>query len=53
MAEWGTPWFSTTHLGYSMTVFMYLFGIAITPMVLAPMSEMFGRNAIYQVTTLM
>lgn len=53
MAEWGIPWFSTTHVGYAMSVFMYLFGIAITPLILAPMSELFGRNIIYQVTTLM
>jgi hypothetical protein len=53
MAPWGVPWFNTTHVGYALSVFMYLFGIAITPLVLAPMSELFGRNVIYQVTTLM
>ncbi|BEI96699.1 hypothetical protein CcaverHIS631_0202880 [Cutaneotrichosporon cavernicola] len=52
MAPWGVPWFNTTYVGYALSVFMYLFGIAITPLVLAPMSELFGRNVIYQVTTL-
>ncbi|TXT06467.1 uncharacterized protein COLE_05798 [Cutaneotrichosporon oleaginosum] len=53
MAPWGVPWFKTTYVGYALSVFMYLFGIAITPLVLAPMSELFGRNIIYQVTTLL
>lgn len=50
-AEWGIPWFNTTNLGWSLGSFMFLFAVAITPLILAPMSEMFGRNIIYQVTT--
>lgn len=53
MAEWGAGWFHTDTEGFTLGLFMYLMAIAWTPLVLAPMSEIFGRNGIYHVTTLM
>ncbi|KAL1410927.1 hypothetical protein Q8F55_001870 [Vanrija albida] len=51
MAHWGPEWFRTSHTGYMLSITTYLLAIAFTPLVLAPTSEMFGRNAIYQVTS--
>lgn len=53
MATWGVEWFDTTYTGFELSLTMYLGALAITPLVLAPMSELFGRNAIYQVTSVM
>ncbi|KAL1410759.1 hypothetical protein Q8F55_001701 [Vanrija albida] len=51
MATWGVDWFHTTQTGFMLSLTMYLGALAITPLVLAPMSELFGRNPIYQVTS--
>ncbi|TXT15772.1 hypothetical protein VHUM_00275 [Vanrija humicola] len=51
MATWGVEWFDTTYTGFELSLTMYLGSLAITPLILAPMSELFGRNPIYQVTS--
>ncbi|WOO81607.1 Efflux pump radE [Vanrija pseudolonga] len=51
MATWGVQWFDTTYTGFELSLTMYLGALSITPLILAPMSELFGRNAIYQVTS--
>lgn len=53
MAHWGPEWFHTSHTGYMLSITTYLVAIAFTPLVLAPLSEVFGRNVIYQVTSVM
>lgn len=50
IAEWGMPWFHTDSVGFMMGLFMYIMAIAWTPLVLAPMSEMFGRTWIYHIS---
>lgn len=41
------------HESWALGLFVYLLSIAVTPLVLAPMSELFGRSDIYHVTSVL
>lgn len=50
LSPWGQARFHTSHEGFALTLSLYLIAVAFTPLVLAPMSELFGRNSIYFVS---
>lgn len=50
MAEFALPWFGITNTQWVLGSFVFLLAVAATPLLLAPASESFGRNAIYQIT---
>ncbi|KAL7419186.1 hypothetical protein Q5752_006023 [Cryptotrichosporon argae] len=52
LAAWGPAWLHVEREAFEGGLAAYLTAIAVTPLVLAPMSELFGRNAIYQVTSI-
>jgi hypothetical protein len=49
MATWGPEWFNCSRLTFILGLCLFNFSVAITPMFLAPLSEILGRNIIYQV----
>lgn len=53
MATWGPQWFGVSRLHFLIGLMMYNVASSTTPLVLAPVSENFGRNEIYQVSSLM
>jgi hypothetical protein len=53
MATWGTTWFDCSREMFILGLTLYNISAAITPLVLAPLSENLGRNEIYQVTSFM
>ncbi|WWC91457.1 uncharacterized protein L201_006403 [Kwoniella dendrophila CBS 6074] len=50
-AEWGTSYFNVSREIFLLQLTMPMIAIAFTPMALAPLSEVIGRNMIYQVTS--
>lgn len=53
MSEWGTVWFGVSPLEYEITLTIYLVPMALASLVLAPLSELYGRRFIYRTTTIM
>lgn len=53
LTTWGPEWFHTTRLHFITGLTMYNVASSITPLLLAPLSEHFGRNGIYQISSLM
>lgn len=47
IATWAIPWFHTDQVGFMLSLLVYLMAVAWTPLILAPLSELFGRNQIY------
>lgn len=53
MSTWGVDFYNTTRLGFTVGLTVYNLSVSFTPMILTPISEGFGRNEIYQVTSLL
>jgi Na+/melibiose symporter-like transporter len=51
MATWGPAWFSCSREMFVLGLTLYNCAAALTPLVLAPLSENMGRSEIYQVTS--
>ncbi|ORY29132.1 major facilitator superfamily domain-containing protein [Naematelia encephala] len=52
LAEWGPERFNCSREQYILSSTVFLITVAFTPLVLAPLSEVFGRMWIYQITGL-
>ncbi|WVQ94773.1 hypothetical protein IAU59_001855 [Kwoniella sp. CBS 9459] len=52
LATWGTGYFGVSRTTFIMQLTLPLLSIAFAPLLLAPLSEVFGRNMIYQVTSI-
>ncbi|KAK4686907.1 hypothetical protein P7C73_g3215, partial [Tremellales sp. Uapishka_1] len=53
MTSRGVAYYGVSREDYVLTITLYLIAISITPLALAPASEVFGRNGIYQVTSIL
>lgn len=53
MTTWGPDWFHTTRYHFIGGLTLYNVASSATPLVLAPLSEHFGRNGIYQISSLL
>ncbi|KAK8843471.1 hypothetical protein IAR55_007128 [Kwoniella newhampshirensis] len=51
LATWGTVYFGVSREVFLLGLTLPMLGIAFAPLVLAPLSEVFGRNMIYQITS--
>nr|XP_031862231.1 uncharacterized protein CI109_002196 [Kwoniella shandongensis]KAA5529303.1 hypothetical protein CI109_002196 [Kwoniella shandongensis] len=51
LATWGTEYYSVSREVFLLGLTLPMIGISFAPLVLAPLSEVFGRNMIYQVTS--
>ncbi|OCF34125.1 hypothetical protein I316_04074 [Kwoniella heveanensis BCC8398] len=52
LATWGTEYFGVGRNTFLLQLTLPLVSIAFAPLLLAPLSEVFGRNMIYQVTSI-
>ncbi|CAK9782640.1 MFS general substrate transporter [Cutaneotrichosporon oleaginosum] len=52
MTTWGTAWFGTTRVHFIAGLTLYNVASSIAPLLLAPLSEHFGRNGIYQISSI-
>ncbi|WVR09225.1 hypothetical protein IAU60_006289 [Kwoniella sp. DSM 27419] len=53
LAIWGTEYFGVSRTIFLLEITLPLISIAFAPLLLAPLSEVFGRNLIYQVTSVL
>lgn len=53
MSIWGPAWFGCSREMFILGLTIYNLSVAVTPLILAPLSEHLGRNEIYQVTCFM
>ncbi|WVQ64102.1 uncharacterized protein L199_002262 [Kwoniella botswanensis] len=53
LATWGTDYFHVSREVFLLQLTLPMMAIAFTPMVLAPLSEVIGRNMIYQITSIL
>ncbi|WRT68828.1 uncharacterized protein IL334_005808 [Kwoniella shivajii] len=52
LSTWGTEYFHVSREMFILQLTLPMLSIAFTPMALAPLSEVVGRNVIYQVTSI-
>jgi MFS family permease len=52
MTTWGTDWFGTSRVHFIAGLTLYNVASSIAPLLLAPLSEHFGRNGIYQISSI-
>jgi MFS family permease len=53
MTTWGTDWFGTSRVHFIAGLTLYNVASSIAQLLLAPLSEHFGRNGIYQISSIM
>ncbi|GMK57937.1 hypothetical protein CspeluHIS016_0407710 [Cutaneotrichosporon spelunceum] len=53
LTTWGTEWFNTSRVHFLVGLTLYNCASSIAPLLLAPLSEHFGRNDIYQISSIM
>ncbi|WWC73319.1 uncharacterized protein I206_107286 [Kwoniella pini CBS 10737] len=51
LSQWGPGYFDVSREVFLLQLTLPMMAIAFTPMVLAPLSELIGRNMIYQITS--
>lgn len=51
MAFWGPQWYTTSRLGFQFSVTTFLVAFSFASLLMAPLSELFGRKKIYQIAT--
>ncbi|ORX38933.1 major facilitator superfamily domain-containing protein [Kockovaella imperatae] len=51
MSHFGPAWFDTSRELFLLSLTVTMIAISLTPMILAPLSEVYGRNWIYQITS--
>lgn len=53
MAIWGPAFYGTTRTMFIVGLMLYNVSVSVTALALAPVSENFGRNQLYQITSIM